>query len=96
MRRRNNSVSIVIRLRAEIPGFISWQVEGIFFLFATASISALGPTQPPIQWVPGPLSPRVKRPVREADNSHSSSAEVKNVWSYTSIPPTLLQGVVLN
>jgi hypothetical protein len=28
----------------------------------------------------------VKRPGREADHSHPSSAEVKKSWSYTSIP----------
>jgi hypothetical protein len=39
------------------------------FLFTTASRTALGPTQPPIQWVPGALSLRVKRPGREADHS---------------------------
>jgi hypothetical protein len=38
---------------------------------------ALGPTQPPIRWVPGDLSPGVKRPGREADHSPPSSAEVK-------------------
>jgi hypothetical protein len=37
----------------------------------------LGPTQPPIQWVPGVLSLGVKRPGREADHSPPSSAEVK-------------------
>jgi hypothetical protein len=30
------------------------------FLLAPASRPALGPTQPPIQWVPGVLSPGVK------------------------------------
>jgi hypothetical protein len=30
-----------------------------------------------IQWVPGALSPGVKRPGREADHSFPSSAEVK-------------------
>jgi hypothetical protein len=32
------------------------------------------------------LSLGVKRPGREADHSPPSSAEVKNAWSYTSIP----------
>jgi hypothetical protein len=36
-----------------------------------------GPTQPPIQWVPGTLSLGVKRLGREADHSPPSSAEVK-------------------
>jgi hypothetical protein len=36
------------------------------FLFTTASIPAVGPTQPPIQWVPGALYLGVKRPGREA------------------------------
>jgi hypothetical protein len=46
------------------------------FLFTTASKTALGLTQPPIQWVPGALSLGVKRPVREADHSPPSSTEV--------------------
>jgi hypothetical protein len=47
------------------------------FLFTAASRTALGRTQPPIQWVPGALSLWVKRPGREADNSPPSSAEAK-------------------
>jgi len=39
--------------------------------------TALGLTQPPIQWVPGALSLRVKRPTREADHLPLTSAEVK-------------------
>jgi hypothetical protein len=38
----------------------------------------------------------VKRPGREADHTPPSSAEVKNVWSYTSTPPIRLDGVVLS
>jgi len=42
---------------------------------ATGSRPVLGPTQPPIQWVP-----EVKWPGRETDHSLPSSAEVKNAW----------------
>jgi hypothetical protein len=66
------------------------------FLFTTASRTALGPTQPPIKWVPGALSLGVNRSGREADHSPPSSAEVKNAWSYTSTPPIRLHGVVLS
>jgi hypothetical protein len=38
-----------------VLGFDSRRGLGIF-LFTTASITALVPTQPPIQWVPGALS----------------------------------------
>jgi hypothetical protein len=48
---------------------------------------SLVPTQPPIQWVPGAISPRVKRSGREADHSPPTSAEVKNTWIYKSTPP---------
>jgi hypothetical protein len=58
------------------------------FLFTTASRTALGPTQPPIQWVPGALSLGVKRPGRKADHSPPSSAEVKYAWSLPPLPNT--------
>jgi hypothetical protein len=35
----------------------------------------------------GGSSPGVKRPVREADHSPPTSAEVKKMWIYTSTPP---------
>jgi hypothetical protein len=54
------------------------------FLFITASRMALGPTQPPIQWVLG-----IKRPGREADHSPPSSAEVNEcVELYLRFPNT--------
>jgi hypothetical protein len=56
-------------------------------IFSTSSRPALGITQPPIQWVPGALSPRVKRLGHEADHSLPASAEVKKMWIYTSTPP---------
>jgi hypothetical protein len=64
-------------------GFDSRRGLGIC-LFTTTSRTALRPTQPPIQWVPGVLSLGVKRPGREAKHWPPSSAEVKNEWSYTS------------
>jgi hypothetical protein len=43
--------------------------------------------QPPIQWVPGVLSPKVKWPRHEADHSLPTSEKVKNMWSYTFTSP---------
>jgi hypothetical protein len=57
------------------------------FLSSTSSTPALGPTQPPIQWLPGTLSPGVKQPKREADRSPPTSTEVKKMWIYISTPP---------
>jgi hypothetical protein len=71
--------------RAGWSGFDSPRGLGIF-LFTTASRPALGPTQPPIQWVSGAFSLGVKRPMREVDHSPTSSDEVKTAWSYTSTP----------
>jgi len=70
-------VSVVTRLWTGRRGFDSR------FLFATVSRLALGPSQPPIQWVTRALSLGLKWPRREADHSPISSAEVKNMWSYT-------------
>jgi hypothetical protein len=77
-----------------VLGF-DFQWELGIFLFTTMSRMALGPTQPPIQWVPGALSLGVEQPGYEADHTPPSSAKVKNVWSYTAIPPIHLHGVVL-
>jgi hypothetical protein len=73
--------------------FESWPGLEIFVFF-TVSKPALGPTQPPVQWVPGALSLSVKESGREADHSPPSSAEV-NAWSYTSSTPIRLNGVVI-
>jgi hypothetical protein len=52
-----------------------------------SSRPALGSTQPPTQWVPGALSPGVKRPEHEAEHSPPTSAKVKKMWMYTSTSP---------
>jgi len=70
-----------------VLGFDSRRGLGIF-LFTTASRTALGVTQPPIQWVREALSLGVKRPGSETDHSHPSSVEVKNAWSCTSTSNT--------
>jgi hypothetical protein len=66
------------------------------FFFTTVSRTTLGPTQSPIQWVPGALSLGVKRPGREADYSPPSIVKIKDAWSYTSTPPILLHGMVFS
>jgi hypothetical protein len=62
----------ISKIYGSIPGGC-WE----FFSKPTASRTALGPTQPPIQWVLRALSLGVKRPGREADHSPPSSVEVK-------------------
>jgi hypothetical protein len=48
-------------------------------------LPTLGPTPSPVQRVVGYFS-GVKRPEREVDRPHPSSAEGKTEWSYTSAP----------
>jgi hypothetical protein len=60
------------------------------FLFSPVSRPALGPTQPPIQWVTGAPFLGIKRPGREVDRSPPSSAEVKEcVELYLHSPNTV-------
>jgi hypothetical protein len=78
-------------LRAGEPGFDSRHGQGIF-LFFTASRPTMGPTLPPIQWVPSAISRMVTRPGSEADHSSPSNDEVKGGGA---IPP-LLQNVFIS
>jgi hypothetical protein len=66
-------------------------------IFPLASVSrpALGPTQPPVQWVPGVLSPGVKVQLgRDADHSPPSSAKVENEWELYLLSPQAPPGHV--
>jgi hypothetical protein len=58
--------------------------------------TGLSPTQRPIQCLPRTSSSGVKRPRDEVDHSPPAGTEVKNVSSYTSIPPYafILQSVI--
>jgi hypothetical protein len=68
---------------------------GSRILFSKSSRPALGPTQPPIQWVPGTLSPGVKHQRREADHSPPTGVEVKKTYNYDSIPPYAFMALCL-
>jgi hypothetical protein len=46
----------------------------------------MGPTQPPIQWVPTALSPEIKRLVCETDHSAPNSTEAKNDGAIPPLP----------
>jgi hypothetical protein len=70
-----------------VLGFNSQWGLGIF-LFNTVSRIALGPTQPPNQWLPGALSLGVKWPDHEADHSPPSTAEVKEHRAVIPLPNT--------
>jgi hypothetical protein len=80
-----------------VLGFDTQQGLGIF-LFTIMSGSALGPTQPPIQWVLGALSLGVKRPGREADHSPPSLHLVPRSRMHGAIlhSPKGLHGVLLS
>jgi hypothetical protein len=71
-------------------------VGGKNIFFSASPRSALGPTQLPIQWVPGALSQRVKRQGCEADNSPPNSAQIKKRWMYISIPTYAFMGINLS
>jgi hypothetical protein len=79
---RGSSVGIVTGYRLDGPGIGSrWGQD-----FLHLSRPALGPTQPPVQWVAS-LSWGKERPGHDADPSPPSSAVVVKGYSYTSTPP---------
>jgi hypothetical protein len=74
-------------------GFESRQGLGIFH-YSAASRPVLGPTQPPIQRVPGALSLGVKWQGRVANHPPPSSAEVKECLELYLHSPIRLHGVL--
>jgi hypothetical protein len=67
--------------------FDARQVKEIF-LFSIMFRPPLGPTRPPVKWVPEALSLEVKRQGREADYSPPSDAEVNNDGAISPLPDT--------
>jgi hypothetical protein len=67
------------------------------FLYSTASRPALGPTRPPIKWIPGggALSTGVKRQGREGNHSPLSNVKSRKLELHLHCP-IRLDGVVLN
>jgi len=50
---------------------------------------------PDLHWVPGTLSPAVKRPGLKAGHLLKPSTEVRNPWSYTPTPPYVFMALCL-
>jgi hypothetical protein len=75
--------------RGSIPG------SGKIFLFSAGSGLTLGPTQPPIQWVPRIISLGLKRPGRDGDHSPLLAPRSRTMELYLH-SPIRLHGVVLN
>jgi hypothetical protein len=92
---QSSSVNIVTRLRTGRLEFFPRQGQWRDAVSSPPlSRLALEPTQRPIEWIPGALSPEAKRPEYGVDHSPPSNAEVKKAWSYTSTPQIRLHGVV--
>jgi hypothetical protein len=73
-------------------GRSSSPASGEIFLFSTASRPVVGPTQPPIQWVPEGTFVGVKRPGRQADlqlvprsRIHGSVHPLPHTYSWRSV-----------
>jgi hypothetical protein len=89
---RDNSVIIVTRMRARL----SWNPERGKTYCLHQNIQT-GPWSHPTSYSKGIMgnggsSPRVKRPVREANHPSQPSAEIKNMWCCKSAPPICLYG----
>jgi hypothetical protein len=77
---RDSSVNIATRYGLDGPGIESRWGKDI----ASPSRAALGPTQRPIQWVPG--LPGLKQAGRGVDHPPHLGTRLKKEWSYTCTP----------
>jgi hypothetical protein len=80
----------VIVLPEHVYKFVFFLHHNSYLPLTSASRPALGPTQPPAQWVLGALSPGGKAsPGRDADHSSPSSAEVSKEMAIPPLPPSV-------
>jgi hypothetical protein len=92
-RGRGSSVGIMTDYGLDDRGSIPRQKQSIFLL-VSASRPAPGPTQPPIQWVPGLPSPGVKRGRGVTLTTHPYLVpRLSMSRSYTSSPPMCISDV---
>jgi hypothetical protein len=78
-------------------GAFGIRVPEVSKIFSASSRPVMGPTQPPIQRVPGALSLGVKRPGRESDHTPPTSIQMENTCSYISTPRyVLMTGCLTN
>jgi hypothetical protein len=79
-----------------LDGWVRFPGGESFFIFSTASIPALGPTQVPIQWVSRAVPPpEVTRLEHEADHSSHLLQGLRMMQLYVH-SPMCFHGVVLN
>ena len=77
---------LAARQRVGRPGF---RIPAeVIVLYSKTSRPALGPTQPPTQWVPGTFL-GLKQSKTDSDHSHACRPEF-NEWSHTPAPPIRL------
>jgi hypothetical protein len=75
-RSRDSTVGIATSYGLDNRGVGVQDSVGLRTFSSPVSWPDLGPTQPPIQWIPGVLSLEIKQPGSEAESSHPSNAEV--------------------
>jgi hypothetical protein len=92
VRGRDSSGCIVTGYGLNCPGSIPDRAR----FFSTASRLVLGPTKPPIKWVPIAISPGVNRSGYKADHSPPSRAEVKNGGAITPLLNVFMTYCLLN
>jgi hypothetical protein len=89
-----SSVGIATSLRAVRPRNRGSVPDGGNRFFSTASSRSRGLTQPPLQWVRGALSPRIKWRGLEAHHSHLvTRLRMMELYLHS---PIQFYGVVLN